>query len=98
MSEDRTHDERATDKGWLCLVALRCSQFWDWIDKRRVDQHALSLGIFYGTIKLTSWAMGYAALESDKTGLEVAAVIGAVTAPYMALQAAAIGFYFRGRP
>jgi len=34
---------------------------------------------------------------TEKSGVEIAAVVAAVTAPYMALQAAAIHFYFRSR-
>lgn len=75
----------------------RLARLWDWIDERDIDKHALSVGIFYGTIKLTAWAMAFAALHPEKTGIEVAAIIAAVTAPYMALQAAAIKFYFEAR-
>jgi hypothetical protein len=73
------------------------SNLWDWIDERDIDKHTLSVGIFYGTIKLSAWAMAFAELHSDKSGIEVAAIIAAVTAPYMALQAAAISFYFKAR-
>lgn len=81
---------RSEDQGWL-------TRWWDWIDERDIDKHALSLGIFYGTIKVTHWAMEYASAFTLKSGIEVAAVIAAVTAPYMALQAAAISFYFKAR-
>jgi hypothetical protein len=50
----------------------------------------------FGTIKLTDWAMSFAS-KSDGTGVEIAAIIASVTAPYMALQAAAIKFYFDAR-
>lgn len=89
--------QRATDKGFLCVVALRAGQFWDFIDKRNIDKHAVSLAILYGTVVVTRWAMVYAAAHADKAGIEVAAVIAAILAPYMALQAAGIGFYFRAR-
>lgn len=82
--------QRSEDQGWL----TRC---WDWIDKRDIDKHAVSLAILYGTVDVIRWAQGYASAETDKSGLEVAAVIGAVVAPYMALQAAAIAWYFRAR-
>jgi hypothetical protein len=70
---------------------------WDWIDQRDIDKHAVSVVILYGTKVLTSWAMTFAAAHADKPGLEIAAIIAAVTAPYMALQAAAIKFYFDSR-
>jgi len=88
---------RAGDEGLLCRIALRAGQFWDFIDKRDIDKHLVSLGIFYGTIKLTTWGITFAERLIDKPGLEVAAIIGAVLAPYMALQAAAIKFYFDAR-
>lgn len=88
---------RADDRGLLCWLALRASQFWEFIDKRDIDKHAVSLGIFYGTIKVTGWGMAYASSFTTKSGVEVAAVIAAVVAPYMALQAAALKFYFESR-
>ncbi len=70
---------------------------WDWIDERDIDKHAVSLAILYGTVKVVAWAMEYAGAHADKSGVETAAVIAAVSAPYMALQAAAIKFYFEAR-
>jgi uncharacterized membrane protein len=87
---------RETDKGFLCAVALRFSQFWDFIDKRDIDKHVVSLAIFAGTIYVVRWATHYAETV-NMTGLEIAAVIAAVMAPYMALQGAAIRFYFDSR-
>lgn len=87
---------RAEDKGALCWLAQRASQAWDWIDARDIDKHAVSLAILWGTVKVTSWAMRFAE-HGDRPGLEVAAIIGAVSAPYMALQAAALAFYFKAR-
>ena len=87
---------RTTDKGWLCWVALRASEGWDWIDKRDIDKHFVSLAILSGTVFITHWAMEFA-YWSSRPGLEVAAIIAAVLAPYMALQAAAVSFYFRAR-
>lgn len=75
----------------------RLGQLWDWVDKRDIDKHVLSVGIFWGTVKLTEWAMVFAGAHHDKPGIETAAIIAAVTAPYMALQAAAIKFYFEAR-
>jgi len=87
---------RSEDKGWLCWVAGRASECWDWIDKRDIDKHAVSLAILSGTVFITHWAMQYAE-NGNRPGIEVAAIIAAVSAPYMALQAAAIAFYFRAR-
>jgi len=86
-------------EGWrrvTCWLALRASEAWDWIDKRDIDKHTVSLAILYGTAVVTRWAMHFAE-HGDRPGLEVAAIIGAVLAPYMALQAAAIAWYFKAR-
>lgn len=87
---------RSDDRGWLCVVAMRCSQLWDFVDKRDIDKHAVSLAVLFGTVQITAWSMQYAT-KADRPGLEVAAIIAAVSAPYMALQAAAIAFYFKAR-
>lgn len=71
-------------------------RFWDWVDDRDVDKHTISVAILSGTVFTTHWAMKYAE-HADRPGLEVAAIIAAVLAPYSALQAAAISFYFRAR-
>lgn len=88
---------RSEDRGPLCWIAARASQAWDWIDKRNIDKHLVSLAILYGTVKITSWAMHFAETHDESSGIEAAAIIAAVGAPYMALQAAAIAFYFRAR-
>ncbi len=64
----------------------------------QTSTNTLPIRIFYGTVKITQWATMYAQIFETKPGIEVAAVIAAVMAPYMALQAAAIKFYFEARP
>jgi hypothetical protein len=88
---------RRSDDGWLCWIAARLSQAWDWIDKRDIDKHVVSLAILYGSTLILDWAMKFAE-HGNRPGLEIAAIIAAVTAPYMALQTAAIKFYFDSRP
>jgi|SRR3990167_845403 len=89
---------RGTDS-LIGKVIYPFSQLWDFIDARDIDKHVVSLVILWGTWKLTAWGMEFASLvfTTEKSGLEIAAVVAAVTAPYMALQAAAIHFYFRSR-
>ena len=86
----------STDTTLLCQIALRAQQFWDWIDKRDIDKHVASVAILIGTGLVTTWAMGYAE-TAERPGLEVAAIIAAVLAPYMALQAGALAWYFKAR-
>ena len=78
---------------------MRASQAWDWVDKRDIDKHVVSIVVLYGTWYVTTWAMTFAAaaLTANKSGVEAAALVAAVTAPYMALQAAVIAFYFKAR-
>ncbi|WP_342617244.1 hypothetical protein [Rhodoferax sp. GW822-FHT02A01] len=73
------------------------TRFWDWIDSREIDKHVLSAGVFWGTVKITEWAMAFAAAHPEKSGIDVGAVIAAVTAPYSLLQAACVKFYFDNR-
>jgi hypothetical protein len=80
-----------------CRVAHYGSDFWEWVDRRQIDAHCYSLLILWGTVRITTWCMSYASSHPDKSGLEVAAVIAAVMAPWSALQAAAIKFLFDAR-
>lgn len=80
---------RSEDTGWL-------TRSWDWIDKRQIDAYAVSLVILYGTVDIMRWAMHFAE-TGNRPGLEVAAIVGAITGPYSILQAAAIKFLFDAR-
>lgn len=74
------------------------ARLWDWVDSRGVDKHLVSICILFGTVRVTEWAMAYAnSHASAENALGIAAIIGAVGTPYMALQAAAIKFYFDSR-
>ncbi len=117
MAEDAPQAlRRRQDDGFLCWLALRAGQFWDFIDKRDIDKHVLSLAILYGSVHVTRWAMNFAEIAakvpgaaqpaamayegvavSSSSGFEAAAIIAAVLAPYMALQAAALKYYFETR-
>jgi len=88
--------QRSTDRGLLCAIAKYMSLGWDWIDKRQIDKHSVSIMVMWGTVEITKWSMAFANF-SERPGIEVAAIIAAVGVPYMGLQAAAITFYFRAR-
>ncbi len=83
--------QRKSDRWAASFVA-----FWDFIDKRDIDKHVVSVVIMWGTWRLTTWAMAYAS-SAHVDAVGSAAIIAAVTAPYAALQAAAIAFYFKAR-
>jgi len=72
------------------------TRFWDWIDDRDIDKWVVSLIILYGTVDVMRWAMHYAE-NGDRPGLEIAAIIAAVSAPYMALQGFAVKWFFEAR-
>jgi hypothetical protein len=97
MIESRRSGDKEGFQALTCWTARRLSELWDWVDSRDIDKHAVSVAIMLGTYKLTEWAMAYAAAHPEKAGLDLAAVIAAVTGPYMALQAAALAFYFNSR-
>lgn len=71
------------------------ARLWNWIDDRDIDKHAVSVAILYGTKIITDWAMAFANSHADSP--QAALIIAAVSAPYMALQAAAIKFHFDAR-
>lgn len=83
---------RATDRWFEPLTIL-----WDWIDKRDIDKHIVAGLVLWMTFKITDWAMHLAMNHPEKTGLEIAAIIGAIMVPWSALQAAAIKFFFEAR-
>lgn len=83
---------RRTD-GWFGWL----TNLWDFIDKRDIDKHIVSLVIIAGTWRITEWAMHFAQAHPEKSGTEVAAIIASVMVPYSALQAAALKFYFEVR-
>lgn len=93
----RSRRRRATDAGFLCWLALRAGQFWDWIDRRQIDAYAVSFAILFGTIKITDWAMDFIDAHPDIDGLKAAAIIGAIMGPWSLLQGAAIKFLFDAR-
>lgn len=88
---------RETDKGWLCWIALRASQTWDFIDQRDIDKHLMAWAIFGMTCYITKWALDFVWIYPDKSGLETAAQIGAVMAPWSAVQMYVVKQYFEAR-
>jgi hypothetical protein len=88
---------RADDRGWLCWVALRCSQAWDWFDKRQIDAQLVAVFTLIVTYRLTEWAVHFASNNGDRPGAEVAMIIAAITGPWALLQTAVVKFYFDTR-
>ena len=84
-----TPRRRSEDKGLL-------TRWWDWVDERNIHKRVVSIAILAGTVSVTIWAMRFAE-TGDRPGLEVAAILAAVLAPYMALQAAGLKYFFEGK-
>lgn len=77
-------------------------RFWRWFDDTDIDLWLVSVFILWGTWRITVWAMDfangvYAQNTSEMSSVGMAAIIAAVSGPYMALQAAAIAFLFKAR-
>ncbi len=95
MMGQRSGDQEGFAR-YTCWLATRLSEMWDWIDSRDLDKHAVSVVVLTGTWNITNWAMQFAETGS-RPAAETAMIIAAVSAPYLALQAAAIAWYFKAR-
>lgn len=69
-----------------------------WIDRRHfISVRTAVVGVtVWMTWEVTRWSFKYA-YDSQLPGVETAAVIAAVTAPFCALQAAAFGTYMKSK-
>lgn len=74
------------------------SRFWDWFDYRDVDKHIIAIVTMMMTYFIVKWSMSFAEANAAKSSMDIAAVLGVINAPYMALQAAVLKFYFEARP
>ena len=72
------------------------TEFWDWIDGRGVIRRIVLFVTLWLTWESYRWAAMFAE-STDKSGVEVAAIIAAVTAPVTLLQASAFKAYIEGR-
>ena len=81
----------------MCVVALRASQLWDFIDQRDIDKHAMAWAVFGITCYLLQWTLNFVWVYPDKPGLEVAAIVGAIMATWTPVQAKVIQWYFASR-
>lgn len=77
------NDRRLSVDEWL-------ERLWDWIDKRGVIRRAVLIVAIVQTWLVTEWGMRFAE-TSTRSGMDFAALIGAVTAPVTAFA----GFVFK---
>jgi hypothetical protein len=88
---------RNSDHGVWCTLAIRFGQFWDFIDNRDIDKHAMTWATFSVTCYMIYWCMEYVWVHPEKSGLDIAAVIAAIMLPWTPLQGAVIKWYFASR-
>ena len=91
-----TENRRAEDKGWLCWIALRAGQFWDFIDKRDIEKHAMAWAVMGISAYMVLWIFEFI-WENPKSGIDIGAIVAAIMVPWAPVQAAVIKWYFEAR-
>jgi hypothetical protein len=71
--------------------------FWDWVDSRSVVRRLVLFITLWMTWLAFQWAADFALVVIDKSGIEAAAIIAAVTAPISVLQGYVFKVYAEGR-
>lgn len=84
--------QRRTDRWYGPIVA-----FWDWIDRRNIDLHAVLVFTLWMTGKVMEWAMTFADSHPDMDGTKMAAIIASVLLPWGTVQGAMMGFWSNAR-
>ena len=90
-------ERRAEDKGFWCRMARRATETWDFIDKRDIEKYVLIVWIFWFTSSILFDLIAFAEKHMDKSGMELAAVIGAITLPWSGVVAGAVKWFFDAR-
>lgn len=85
--------ERGPMGGAVTVVRVTTRSFWDWIEKRHIPAHAVIAVTIYMTVRIAEWAMYFKTGYPEVSGSEAAFFIGAVTGPWVLLQAAMFKFY-----
>lgn len=80
---------------WLCRLANVAGLFWDFVDKRNIDQHAMAWMVAWCGWDLTRWGMAFAEQHPEMSGAEMAMVLASVGAPYAIFAGAVVSWYFK---
>jgi hypothetical protein len=82
----------------------RKSPFWEWFDRRDVDKHIVVLLVMVATYRITQWGMdsyrdwiAAAATGHMVSGVEAAALVAAVMAPWAYIVQGVVAWYFKTR-
>lgn len=81
------------------LLGFTSEAFWKWADRRQLlsVRSIVMYATLYDTWYAFEWAGRYAFSVIDKSGTEVAMIIGAVTAPVSLMQAFVFKWYTETR-
>lgn len=72
------------------------NSLFDFIGKNMIIRRVMTLGTFITTLWVIWWAMQFA-MNSPRSGSDVAMIIGAILVPVNSLQGYMFGNYSRGR-
>ena len=75
------------------------TKFLDFVDNRAIFRRIAFVIVLVMTWRITEWAMTFAEhwLNGTKTGMDAAAMIGAITVPFATLQGAVLKIYSDSR-
>ena len=73
------------------------TRFWDFVEERDIDEKLVCIAIFYGSFDVIRWAFRFAEKVDNQPGLEVAAIIGAITLPLTYILPKTLEFFFRNK-
>jgi len=73
------------------------SEFWDFVDNRRIVRRSAFYVMLYITIRTAFWTWEFAAHAGNHTDVGIAAIIAAVWGPITVMQTAVFAFYNSGR-
>jgi len=59
--------------------------FFEWLDKNHITHRAMVLYAFWFTFYIMAWCKNFAESKQGMDGMEIAAIISAITAPVAAL-------------
>ena len=88
---------RLTDQGALGHVIAGLVAFWDWVDRRQLDAWGVLIFSLVMTVRVLEWGIDFADSHPDMDGLKTAAIITAIVAPWVTMQAALVKFHFDAR-
>jgi hypothetical protein len=94
MNEERRTGERGITATAATTVRITSRSFWAWFESHHVDS-LLVLGVtLYLTVEVVQWAMWFPTEDETKfSGVDKAAILGAVLTPWGILQGLMFKFY-----